>query len=131
MEFYFTALSKFGYENKLILMIQVSYPIIQSKIKINGFLSSPITVIQGVHQGYPLSLLLYIIAAKVLPIFIDSDARAKGVQIRDHEMKMLNLVDGTTSLLTDINYLSRIKSILKLYKKVASSKMNFSKTQAL
>ena len=71
MEFYFTALSKFGYENKLILMIQVSYPIIQSKIKINGFLSSPITVIQGVHQGYPLSLLLFIIAAKVLAIFID------------------------------------------------------------
>ena len=52
-------------------MIQVSYPIIQSKIKINGFLSSPITVIQGVHQGYPLSLLLFIIAAKVLAIFID------------------------------------------------------------
>lgn len=42
--------------------------------------------------------MLYIIAANVLAIFVDSDTRAKGVQIRDHEMKMLNLVDDTTSL---------------------------------
>ena len=61
--------------------------------------------------------MLYIIAANVLAIFVDSDTRAKGVQIRDHEMKMLNLVDDTTSLKRDINYLSRAKSILKLYKK--------------
>ena len=38
-DFIFSALHKFGYENKFIHMIQFTYINIQSKIKINGLLS--------------------------------------------------------------------------------------------
>ena len=50
---------------------------IQSKIKINGLLSKSFTLIQGFHQGCPLSVLLCVIAAEVLAIFIDVDTRIK------------------------------------------------------
>ena len=74
-------------------MIQVASINIQSKIKINVLLSDPFTLIQGFHRGCPLSMLLCIIAAKVLAVFIDADTRIKGIQIGDHEIKIVNFAD--------------------------------------
>ena len=67
-DFIFSALQKFGYGDKFIHMIKVVYISIQSKNKINGFLSDSFTLMQAVRQECPLSILLYIIAAEVLPI---------------------------------------------------------------
>ena len=54
-DFIFSALHKFGYENKFIHMIQFTYINIQSKIKINGLLSETFTLmwefIRGVHSS--------------------------------------------------------------------------------
>ena len=112
-------------------MIQVAYTNIQSKITIDGVLSDPFTLTRRVHQGCPLSTLLYIIAAKMLAVFIYADTRIKQVQIGDHEMDILNLGDDTTIFWRDINCLIRIQLILKLYEKAFSSKTNFSKIHAL
>ena len=68
----------------------------QSKIKINGLLSDPFTLMRGVTQGYPLSMLLYIIAADILANFIDANKRIKGIKIGDHEIKIVNFADNTT-----------------------------------
>ena len=77
-------------------MIKVEYTDIQSKIKINGLLSDSITLTQGVRQGFPLSLVLYIIAAELLANFTDAKKRMKGVQIEDHEIKIVNFPDDIT-----------------------------------
>ena len=64
-DFTFSALHKFSYGNKNVNMDLVDYTNIQSKIKINGLLSNnPFTLIAGIHRGCPLSMLLYISAAK-------------------------------------------------------------------
>ena len=112
-------------------MIKVAYTNIQSKIKINGLLSDPFTLMQGVRQGCPLSMMLYIIVAYVFANFIDADKRMKGIQIGDHEIKLVNLADGITIFLGDITCFNRIQVILKLYEEDSSSKINFSKRQAL
>ena len=65
-DFIFLALEKFVYGKNFIHIIKVCYNNIQSKIKINGHLSDPFTLMRGVRQVYPLSMLLYIIAAEVL-----------------------------------------------------------------
>ena len=54
---------------------------------------------QGVRQGCPLSMLLYIIAAEVLANFIIADTRVKGVQRGTQEIKIVNFVDDTTIFL--------------------------------
>ena len=76
-------------------------------------------------------MLLYIISAKVLAIFIHANSRMKGVQVWDHGKKILNFADDTTMFLRDINYLTRIQSILKLNEKVYSSKMSLPEIQVL
>ena len=111
-------------ETLFIHMIKVAYTNIQSKNKINGLISDLITLMRGVRQGCPVSILLYIIAAEVLANFIDTNKRIKGIHIA-------NFVDNTIIFLQDITCLDRIQKILKLYEDAFNSKIKFSKTQAL
>ena len=56
-------------------------------------------------------------------MFIDVNPRIKGVQIGDPEMKILNFPDDTTILfLRDINYHTRIQSILNHMEKLLAQK---------
>ena len=72
-DFVCTALQKFENWEKFIHMIKVAFTKIQSRTKINGFLSEPLTFMSGVRQGCPLLMMLYIIPAEILPNFIDMD----------------------------------------------------------
>ena len=74
-------------------MIKVAYTNIQSKIKMNGLLSDPFTLMQGVRQRCPLSMVLHITVAYVFADFIDADNRTKGIQIGDHEIELVNFAD--------------------------------------
>ena len=82
---------KFGYGDKFIHMVKDVYTNIQSKIKINGFLSDPFTFKREVCQGCLFSMLLYIIVAEVLASFINANKRIKGIQIGDHEITLVTL----------------------------------------
>ena len=125
------ALKKFMYGGKFIHMIKVCYSNIQSKIKVNALLSDPFTLKRGIHQGYPLSMLPYIIAAEVLANFIIVNKRIKGTQIENQEIKTVDFADDTTVFLRGISLLNRIQSIFKLRENVSSSKINVNKSQAL
>ena len=70
-----------------------------------------------VRQWCHLSELLYNIPAEVLANLINADKRIKGIQIGDHEIKIVTFTDNTTIFLTDITYLNRIQVILRLYEK--------------
>ena len=90
-------------------MVEDAYTIIQSKIKINGLLSDPVTLNRRVFQGCLFSMLLYIIVAKVLASFINANKKIEGIQILDHEIKIVNFADNTTIFLKDISCLNRIQ----------------------
>ena len=100
---------KFGYRDKFIHMVKDVYNNVQSKIKINGLLSDPFAIMREVCQGLLLSMLLYIIAAEVLARFINVNKRIKGIQIWDHEIKIVNFVDDTTIFLRDTACFNRYK----------------------
>ena len=68
-----------------------------------------------VRQGCLLSMLLCNIAAEVLVNLINADKRIKGIQIGDHDIKIVNFADNTTIFLRDITCLNRIQVILKPY----------------
>ena len=63
-----------------------------------------------------LSMLLYNITAEVLANLINADNRIKGIQIGDHDIKIVNFADNTTIFLRDITcLLNRIQVNLKPY----------------
>ena len=97
-------------------IFEVAYTNIESEIKINGFLFDPLTPICFRHWCQ-LSKLLYNTAAEVLPNLINADKRIKGIQIGNHEIKIVNFTDNTTIFLRDITCLDRIQVILRLSEK--------------
>ena len=114
-DFISSHLQKFGYGLKLIRMIKVAYTDIQSKIKINGLLSDPFTLMEGVRQGCTLSVVLYITVAYVFANFIDADKSIKGIQIGDHEIKLVNFADEITFFLADIKNTYDLKAISRSF----------------
>ena len=60
-----------------------------------------------VHQGCLFSMLLYNIAAEVLVNLINADKSIKGIQIGDHDIKIVNFADNTIIFLRDITCLNR------------------------
>ena len=56
--------------------------------------------------------------------------RIKGIQIGDHEIKIINFADSVIIFLRDVTCLNRIQVILKLYEDTSSSKINFSKAKS-
>ena len=76
-------------------------------------------------------MLLYIILAEVLASFVDANKRIKGIQIGDHEIKIVSFANNTTIFLNDTTCLNRIQKILKLYENASTSKINVSKSQTL
>ena len=70
-----------------------------------------------VRQWCQLFKLLYNIAAEVLANLINAERRIKGMQIGDHEIKIVNFTDNTTIFLSDITCLNRMQVILRLYEK--------------
>ena len=80
----------------------------ESKIKISSLLFDPLTLI-FVRQWCQLSKLLYNTTAEVLANLINADKRIKGIQIGDHEIKIVNFTDNTLIILRDITCLNRIQ----------------------
>ena len=67
-------------------------------------------------QGSLLFMLLYSIAAKVLANLINADKKIKGIQMEDHDIKIVNFAENNTIFLRDITCLiNRIPVILKKY----------------
>ena len=61
-------------------------------------------------------MLLYNIAAEVLANLVNVDKRIKGIQIGDHDIKMVNFADNTIIFLRDITSLrNRIQVTFKTY----------------
>ena len=65
--------------------------------------------------GVSILHLLYNIAAAVLASFINADKMIKGIQRRNHKIKIVNFADTTMIFLKHITCLNRIQVILKLY----------------
>ena len=66
---------------------------------------------QGVRQGCPLSMVLYITVDYIFANFIDANKRIKGMQIGDHEIKLVNYADEITFFLAGIICLNTIHMI--------------------
>ena len=68
---------------------------------------------QGVRQGCSLSMVLHITVAYVFVNFTDADKRIKGIQMGDHEIKLVNFADEILAdeILADITCLNRIHMI--------------------
>ena len=122
--FLFKALRKFGYGPKIISMIEAIYNNIEAQIKVNGNMSQSFPVENGVRQGCPLSMILYIILAEVTIINILRNPNIKGIKIGPKEIKVSAFADDTTLYIGDNRSFPHLKKQLQEFEMFAGVKYN-------
>ena len=96
-----------------------------SAVNVNGYVSSPFLLTQGVRQGCPLSPLLYILVGEVLACNIRSHSLTSDLQL-PHSTFPLSCVsayvDDTTFVVTSIHAISTVFDVYSLYKSHSAAK---------
>ena len=114
-------------------MGQLFYCGVQSCVNINGYLSSFFSLSHGVHQGCPLSPLLYVLVSEVLVASIRSHPWIKGLCLPGL-CKPLSPIsqnaDDTSLVLTSDSILASFE-VYALFERGSGSKLNQAKSKGL
>jgi len=70
-----------GFGNYLVNLIKIAFNGCTSFANINGHLSSPIYLLRGLHQGSPLSPVLFLLVSQVLTNRLENNQDIKGLSI--------------------------------------------------
>ena len=79
--FLFDILHKVGFGDYIIKLVKIAFNGCFSYANINGHLSSPIYLLKGLHQGSPLSPVLFLLVSQVLTGKITSNPNIRGLKI--------------------------------------------------
>jgi hypothetical protein len=104
----------------------------ETRVMINGELSSPFTVWRGVQQGDPLSCLLFNLAIEPLACAL-REFKLKGLQIPDTNRRLLVslFADDTTIYLSSTDSWLELWRSLDLWCTASTAKFNTTKTVVL
>ena len=130
-DYLYRTLEKFGYGQNFINIIKTLYKNIQSKIKMNGYISTPFNLKRGVRQGCPISMPLYVLGAEIFAIYIRNRRNIKGIKLNTQEYKICQFADDTTFFLVGTNSLNQLTEAIQLYETASGAKLNPSKCEGL
>lgn len=130
--FMFECLKKFGFQENFVRWVRLCYENIFSAVKINGNLSSFFQLGRGCRQGCPLSPLLYILTAEVMAETIRKEPQIKGIPLpMNSSVTLACYADDTTLMLSDVNSVDCVFSVLRLYESASGAKINKDKCEGL
>ena len=80
-EFIISTASKLGIPVTLLNWIRIFLSDLTAQLNLNGYLSDPISVKCGIRQGFPLSMLLFLIGIELLTKKILTSSKIQGISI--------------------------------------------------
>uniref|UniRef100_A0A7M4G3I8 Reverse transcriptase domain-containing protein n=1 Tax=Crocodylus porosus TaxID=8502 RepID=A0A7M4G3I8_CROPO len=96
----FQTLEAFGFGPFFIGALRVLYQDTSSLLKVNGVLCAPFPIHRGIHQGCPLSGMLYALAIEPLQHALRDEGDIKGIRVGDSEHKFLLYADDALIFLS-------------------------------
>jgi hypothetical protein len=129
-DFMFISLEKMNFDKDFIQWVRILYKNTMSCVTNNGYKTEPFNLKKGVHQGCPLSALLFIILVQVLQHMLDKNNEIKGIKVETKELKILQMADDTTILTSDLKDIPKILELLETFKEISGLKTNIEKTIA-
>ena len=93
--FMYETLKFFGFGENLIRLVKVAFHGCMSYANVNGHLSDTIYISRGLHQGSPLSPILFLIVAQILTCKLNSNQDVKGIYINSVEILLSLFADDT------------------------------------
>lgn len=132
--FLFKVLQTMNLGEEFISWVKILYNNVNSRIKVNGFLSEPLEQNGGVRQGCPLSPLLYVLFIEPLVEMLRNEKQIEGVHIPGgwgEKVKVAQYADDTTVFLSTDRGLEKTVAILENYCKATGSAINFNKSSVM
>lgn len=130
--FLYATLEAMGFGNYLIKLIKVAFNGSMSLANVNGHLSSPIYLLRGLHQGSPLSPILFLIVAQALTVKIKANNRIKGLNISGIDILLSLFADDTDIFLqASASCVEALFEELRDFGNVSGCKPNIAKTSCI
>ena len=129
-KFMIKTLRTFGFGENFIKWVEIIYRDVNSRVKVNGFLTEEIKINRGVRQGCALSALLYVLCAEVLTTNIRKNKLIKGFSFEndDYEHKDATYADDMNICVTTDESITELFKTLDKYEQATNSKINRDKT---
>ena len=106
-----STLSTMGFGPSFISWVNLFYSCVQSAFNVNGYLSPFFHLNRGVHQGCPLSPLLYVLVSEVLAVNIRWNPRISGLSLPGQPpLSPISQYADDTSLILSSNDAIKIES---------------------
>jgi len=123
-------LDAFGIPKEFTTLVKSLYQDAETKVMINGHLSSTFKVTRGVQQGDPMSCLLFDVAIEPLAALLCA-SDLEGYKIPGNEEKLIaNLfADDTTTFLSENDKVEDLQKVLTRWCNASAVKFNIQKTE--
>jgi hypothetical protein len=129
-DFMIITLERMTFSPDFIKWVKIMYKNSKSLVVNNGHLTESFNLRRGVHQGCPLSALLFIILVQVLQHILYKRKDISGIPINNKEIKILQMADDTTLFTSSIEDVGNILKLLKVFHVISGLKTNVEKTIA-
>jgi exonuclease III len=129
-DYMFKTLEKMNFGEDFIKWVKILYKNTQSKVLNNGTLTDSFDLQRGVHQGCPLSALLFILLVQVLEHMLNKREDINGLKIGTKNISLLQMADDTTIFTNNHQDVGKILRLLKAFSKISGLKINVEKTIA-
>ena len=129
-DFMLFSLEKMNFDTEFIKWVKILYKNTTSCVANNGHKTESFNLRRGVHQGCPLSALLFIILVQVLQFMLYKNKNISGITVGDKEIKILQMADDTTIFTTNLEDIPKILKVLKNFFDISGLKTNVDKTVA-
>ncbi|KAI2646772.1 putative 149 kDa protein [Labeo rohita] len=121
----------FGFTSGFINKIKRLYCNVQSVLKINGVLSAPFQVQQGIRQGCPLSGMLYSLAFEPLVQKLRSVLQGVILPGSNIPLKLSAYADDLVVIVDNQKDTDMLMDIIDQYCMISAARVNWSKSEAL
>jgi exonuclease III len=126
-------LKVFGFGAHFCRWIEIIYTDPKAFIKINGYVSSAITLFRSIKQGCPISALLFILCSEILSKRIKHAEHLQGLHLPNtlERIKIMQYADDTCIFLRDLQEIVPCLNIIEQFSNVSGLKLNIDKTEGM
>ena len=132
--FMLATLSRMGLGPSFLHWLRLFYTGVQSCVNVNYYLSPFLVLSRGVHQGCPLSFMLYVLVSEVLAVNIGANPHITGLLIPGSQTPLSPISQYADDTLLIVNSDDAILAVFDTYSRfeaASGSKLNVSKCKGL
>ena len=134
-DFMFGTLKHFRFNESFISWVKTLYSDIQTCVMNNGWVSENFKNSRGIHQGCPLSALLFVLSVEIMALNLRRSKDIKGITVKldekNHSIKSSQLADDTTLFCNSKEDVLKAMNEIEIFGSFSGLLLNRNKTEGV